>query len=126
MILARRELEARTGPETGSEAGIVAEAIRRWLRPDEPDRLPDWGELSRALESPSIWKTAPVTAGMGAVIFAGMMLSREPAGPARERAARILSQAVAAKDVPGWLSWIAYYAWSRRDFLASEESPNSR
>lgn len=113
LIRARRELEARGETPPMTDAGVIAETIRTWLRPEPSGATPDWGALSDALERGPVWEVAPVHAGMGSIVYAGMILRGPASSLAEDRARRLLSRATALRNVPDWLSWIAYRAWMR-------------
>lgn len=122
MILARRGLREEMGTEAASDAGIAAETIRRWLMVDPPAPHPDWAAMSEALDNPGLWRESPRSAALGAIVYAGILTRDTPSEEARNRAGALLAKAVVAENVPGWLSWIAYHAWSTKDFLAGDEN----
>lgn len=115
LIRARREREERGESPPGTDAAVIAETIRTWLRPEPSGATPDWGALSDALERDSVWEVSPVHAGMGSIVYAGMILRGPASSLAEDRARRLLSRATALKNVPDWLSWLAYRAWMREN-----------
>jgi hypothetical protein len=123
MVLALRTVEGATGAKPGDPAGVILEQLRRYLLVDDPRVLPQWSELSKALEAPGIWDSSPTIAGIGAITYAGLILKGETSDLARDRAEQLLGRALALRNVPDWLSWVAQLNWVRRDFTASEETP---
>lgn len=116
-ILARMHAGSAAGP-----AGIAAETLRRWLAPPDPDAVPDWTALLAALHDGAVWKTAPTTAALAAVVLAGLVLTGE-GGPEAVGAARAhLYRAIAQSEAPDWLSLLAAEA-TRRALAASDDRP---
>jgi hypothetical protein len=123
MILALRTMESATDRTSGDPAGTIFENLRRYLLVDDPSELPDWAAVSKALDDEDVWRTSPNIAGVGAIVFAGLILRGEASDPAKDRAAELLGRAIALREVPEWLSWTAQLNWTRRDLIASEERP---
>jgi hypothetical protein len=123
MVLALRTVEKTTGAKPGDPAGVILEHLRRYLLVDDPTSPPEWSKVSAALEDPGIWRASPTIAGVGAIVYAGLMLKGETGDMARDRADQLLGRALALSNVPSWLSWVAQLNWVRRDLTASEETP---
>jgi hypothetical protein len=123
MVLARRDLRVNMGMPPSGGAGIIAEQLRRYLLVDGAAEPADWTAVSRALDLPNTWKDSPNHAGLGAIVLSGLVLRGEHTSLSRDRAHNLLSQATALKNVPGWLSWIAYINWNASERAASAESP---
>jgi hypothetical protein len=121
LILARRKLTDELGTDVGTDASVVAETVRRYLMVDPPVEPPDWGAMSRALDNADLWAQTPQTAGVGALVLAGILITQRVEGPTWERAGKLLSRVAWEDNMPPWLSVVAYTSWSRRDFAASED-----
>jgi len=123
MVLALRTMQRATERTPGDPAGVILENVRRYLLVDDPVRLPDWAAVSRALKDPDVWVRSPTIAGVGALIFAGLIRRGDAGSLAQDRAEQLLGRAVALSNVPEWLSWVAQLNWVRRDLAASDEIP---
>ena len=123
MILAIRTMEEQRGETPTDHAAVIFDNVRRYLLMGSPVDLPDWGAVLRALDDDDVWMASPNIAGVGALVLSGLILRGGSNELARDRADTLLGKAVALRNVPTWLSWIAQLNWVRRDFSASEESP---
>ena len=122
-VMLARAWREEEGLESDTPAAIVAESLRRYLHVDPPVEPPDWAALFAALDDDALWEVAPQSAGAGALLVAGVLISQPLTDPARERAVGALAKCVVATEMPNWLTWAAYRMWKDRDFLAREESP---
>jgi hypothetical protein len=123
LIAERRNLSLDLGPNPQHNVALASETFRRYLLVDPPVEPPDWGALSRALDDGVFWEDQPSTAGLAAIFLACVLVDGDPEEWARQKAVQLYSRVVAEPEMPSWLSVLAYENWSRRDFLANEESP---
>jgi hypothetical protein len=122
IVLAQRGIEKRTGAAPITNAGVIAEQLRRYMLAGPMHAAPDWTAVAQALEDDHLWETTPNTAGMGAIVLSGLILRGEYTTLSRDLADKLMSRATAAGNFPDWLSYIAWLNWSTRDYQPRAKS----
>lgn len=123
IVLAQRGIERRTGAAPITNAGVVAEQLRRYMLAGPMHDAPEWTAVAQALDDDRLWETTPNTAGMGAIVLSGLILRGEYTTLSRDLADKLMSRATAAGNFPDWLSYIAWLNWSTRDYEPRAKSP---